>query len=354
MKIIPRYIGTTVIRLTLLVLLVVLGMEFFISIIGEFTDIGHGTYGLLQALQYVALSLPNNLYSLFPMIGLIGSLMGLGSLATTSELVVMRTAGVSVFSIIWAVLKAALLLVIVVTFIGEFIAPSAQQIADKEKVVAESNGQAAKTAQGVWFKNGNTFIRVTTVLPNMQMQGITAYQFDQDRRLQSVFSADQGQYAKGQWTLQNVQQTTFTGQQLVSQTIPSEVWNIELNSRILGVTSDNTSEMNLLDLFHYINDKKRSGLTATGYSLAFWQRLFQPIATVVMIFLAIPFIFGPLRSVTMGVRIVTGAVLGFAFYLLNQFFGPFSLVYQIPPIIGAGLPIILFAGFAIFLMRRVK
>ena len=53
---------------------------------------------------------------------------------------------------------------------------------------------------------------------------------------------------------------------------------------------------------------------------------------------ALSFIFGPLRSVPMGVRVVTGISFGFVFYVLDQIFGPLTLVYGIPPIIGALLP----------------
>lgn len=95
-------------------------------------------------------------------------------------------------------------------------------------------------------------------------------------------------------------------------------------------------------------------MSASTFKLAFWQRLVQPFAALVMIMLAIPFIFGPLRSVTMGLRIVTGAAVGFAFYLLNQFFGPFCLVYQIPVFLGAILPTLFFAGLGFWLLKRVR
>jgi len=82
----------------------------------------------------------------------------------------------------------------------------------------------------------------------------------------------------------------------------------------------------------------------------FWQRLFQPLATLVMICLAVPFIFGPLRTGTMGLRILSGVIVGFGFYILNQFFGPFSMVYQFPPLLAAGLPTLLFATLGVGLL----
>ena len=68
--------------------------------------------------------------------------------------------------------------------------------------------------------------------------------------------------------------------------------------------------------------------------------------------MALSFIFGPLRSVAMGVRVVTGISFGFIFYVLDQIFGPLTLVYGIPPIIGALLPSASFFLISLWLMMR--
>ena len=63
-------------------------------------------------------------------------------------------------------------------------------------------------------------------------------------------------------------------------------------------------------------------------------------------------IFGPLRSVPMGVRVVTGISFGFVFYVLDQIFGPLTLVYGIPPIIGALLPSASFFLISLWLLLK--
>lgn len=354
MKLLSRYIISTMIRFNLLVLVIVLGMEFFILLIGEFTDIGHGNYGLLQAVLYVVMSLPANVYSLFPMCGLLGSLIGLGLLGSHSELVVMRVSGVSVWQIIFSVLKAALILIIIVTIVGEWIAPASQHWANREKILAESAGQATESAGGIWVKYNDAFINIQHVSQTMRLEGITEYQFNPGRQLVMALYAKAAEKKQGKWLLYDAQVSYFSAQGVQSEKLSTMKWPIEINSRILGVSRGNLSEMNLWELFNYILYRHHNALSSGLFVLSFWQRLLAPISSLIMIFLAVPFIFGPLRSVTMGVRIVTGAALGFTFYLLNQFFGPVSLVYNIPPIIGASLPTILFALLAIYFMRRTK
>ncbi len=55
-----------------------------------------------------------------------------------------------------------------------------------------------------------------------------------------------------------------------------------------------------------------------------WSKIFQPLSVAVMMLMALSFIFGPLRSVPMGVRVVTGISFGFIFYVLDQIFGPLT------------------------------
>ena len=59
-------------------------------------------------------------------------------------------------------------------------------------------------------------------------------------------------------------------------------------------------------------------------------------------------------SVPMGVRVVTGISFGFLFYVLDQIFGPLSLVYNMPPVLGALLPSMLFLLISVYMLLKRK
>jgi lipopolysaccharide export system permease protein len=353
MGILDRHIGKTIIGSTLVVVLVLLGMQSFIEFVTELQDIGKGNYGVLQALVYVPLSLPKDLYQLFPVAGLIGSLIGLGRLASQSELIVMRAAGVSKMQITCAVIKATIVMLIFATAIGEIVAPPAKKFAENYKTSAESGRDALQPRQGVWLRDGNNFIHINTVTPKGQLQGIVRYQFQQQHLLLASV-ARLGMFQEGQWVFTKVRQTEFFNHHTVTQNFAQQIWPVSFDPNLLGLVSIQTDQATLLDLHNYINYLKGSGLLASQYQFALWKRLLQPFATLVMICLAIPFIFGPLRTVTMGLRILIGVVIGFGFYTLNEFFGPFSMVYQIPPIWAASIPIVLFGIIDAFLLWRIR
>jgi lipopolysaccharide export system permease protein len=84
-----------------------------------------------------------------------------------------------------------------------------------------------------------------------------------------------------------------------------------------------------------------------------WVRFFTPLATGGMILLALPFVFGSLRAVTIGQRVMLGSVIGIVFYLVNGMFSRLGLIYDIAPVVSAGTPTLLVYLIWFFLMRRV-
>lgn len=354
-NLLPSYVIATVVRFTLLAWVIILGVDFFILLLGELQNIGQGDYGIGQAFLYAIYTLPNSQYQLFPMVVLLGNLVGLGMLGNNAELLIMRAAGMSVWQITRYAMLGSLGLLLIMMVIGEGIAPQLQYQANQNRLVAESGGQAAHTSQGVWLKKGHDFIRINRVTHHQQLRNVTVYQFNQQLKLLSIWHAQKGKRnQRGEWQLSNVDVTQLTEQGTVVKHHKQKIWHIDLHNRLIGSNIDQDSEMSLWHLYDYIKISRQDGLAVVKPRLDFYQRLLKPISALVMVLLAIPFIFGPLRTVTMGVRIVTGCVFGFAFYLLNEFFGPFSLIYQVPPLLGASLPTIVFLVIAGALLSRVR
>jgi lipopolysaccharide export system permease protein len=354
MKLIDRYLATTIIHTTLIVLAMLIGVTIFISLIQEINDIGNGSYGFLAALEYVFLTLPQQVYSFFPMAMLVGVSMGLGLLANHSELTVLRASGVSLAKITWAVMKAAIFLLIIATIIGEWLGPITDHFAENQKTALTSKGQAIETSQGTWIRDGQNFLYINSITKNRHLQGISRYQFDKQGNLVEVSYAQNGDYQQGVWVMQNVVTSHISVKQVTTSSEASTKWQLSVKPKVLRISAVDPSEMSLKELVEYLSYLKQNNLNRDTYALAFWQRVLQPLATLIMVWLAIPFVFGSLRTISMGVRMMMGIMLGFTFYLLNEFFGPLSIVYRLSPFLAALIPMLLFAVGAYFLQRRVR
>lgn len=349
-----RYIIKTVITATLLVLVVLLGLQVFIALMAEAGDIGDGEYGILQAIIYVCLKLPQNLYLIFPLAGLIGSLLGLGILANNSELTIMRASGMSSWKITGSVMLAAIVMMVAVTIIGEWIAPLSDHYAELRKSAEQSGGQVLMTRQGVWLREGNNFIHIAQILPGDRLSGISRYEFNDKHQLIRASQAKTAYYKQKYWVVNDVATSVLTKTQVTNQFAPQQHWQLSLRPELLNVTNIKPKEMNLLRLYEYMAYRHKNGLHPNQYNLAFWQRVYRPLSILVMMFLAIPFIFGSLRNATMGLRILTGIMVGFSFYILEQLGASLSLLYQLPLGIVTLTPTIIFILPAVWLLRRVR
>ncbi len=355
MRIIERYIGTTVLWSVAMIFFIFLGLTLFVTFVSELSDIGTADYGVWQAFVYVLRLMPHQIYSVFPVIILIGSLMGLGVLANHSELVVMRASGLSILQMMAAILRIGVVLLVVITLMGEVAGPYLKRLGDVERELLESGGQTLDTNQGVWVRSLDNFIHISEVLDHEHFRHVTVYQFDKHHRLSLVISAERAEYVNGHWWMYDIEQSVFEGERVTSQHTREAVWSIDLKPDLFQMGFVEAGSMNLVRLWYFIQYREMNGLQSSTYTVEFWKRVYQPLATLVMMFLAIPFIFfGSSRSVTMGFRIVLGIIVGVLFFIFNELLGQISVVYRIPAPIAAFLPILLFAGIGVLMVRRVR
>jgi lipopolysaccharide export system permease protein len=352
MIILNRYVMSTLIKATLLILLVFVGFEVFILMATQLNSLGKGSYTIWQAFLYILLTLPQETYLLFPVAGLLGMLAGFSWLANHSELIVMRTAGVSPLQILKYALQAGILMIILMMLIGEGIAPKAKLFAEKRKLIEMSAGQVLKTSSGLWLRQGQDFYYIKTIYSAHYIAEVSRYTFEHQQLIRTD-SAKEGYYQGGAWQMRHVKESYINDQKITAAVLPHAVWNLDINPHLLSISQRSPEEMSLFQLSDLINYQNRSHLISHTEQIAFWQRICQPFSILVMMFLAIPFVFGPLRSVTTSLRLVLGVIVGFAFYLSNELFPPLSQVLDFPPVIAAILPPLVFGVLGIILFRRI-
>jgi len=353
MRTLDRYIGRSVILSFLVTLVILVALVGFITLMDELGDVGTGEYRVKDAFLYVLLVLPRRAYEVFPMAVLLGSLVGLGTLANNSELVAMRAAGVSLARIIGSVLKAGVLVMLVVVLIGEVVAPNTEQFAERMRAGKMSNQITLKSQYGFWARDGGSFVNIRQILPGSQLRDIYIYEFDEGRELRVSTHADFAQFSDGRWLLRGIRQTRFLADRVESRELGEATWESLLNPDILNVVVVRPTMLPVWGLYQYIDFMHDNGQEATTYEVAFWSKVIMPLVTLVMVFLAVPFVFGVLRSVGIGQRIFAGSLLGLAFFLLNKVLGHMAVVYSLNPLFAAAVPGLLFLGIGFWFVRRV-
>lgn len=352
MNVIDRYIGRAMLYSTLLVFAVLIGLFTFFEFIDKLDDVGRAEFGMWDVLSYLVLTLPKKAYELFPMAALLGTTMALSTLAVDSELIALRAAGVSLLRIVAAVAKTGLLFVLLAVIIGEGVAPASEQLAQRNRAEAMRVG-IQQDNNSIWLREGDSFVNIGEVLPDFSILRVNIYQFDQYNQLRNQVYAERAVYEGGRWRLQRVSQSRIAADRIGIRNEAEQQWLSGVDPDVLGVFAVKPESLSAWSLFRYIRHLSRNHQDTARYELALWYKLIAPLSTGVMVILAIPFVFTQPRSAGMGFRLFIGIMIGLAFFVLNRGFGFYSLLYGLPPVLGAILPTVAFFLLALFLLRRV-
>lgn len=332
--------------------LVILDVFFaFISEVGKTNEL----YSTAQAIVYLVYTLPGRFYEFFPTSILVGTLLGLGNLAANSEFTAMRAAGLSIRRIIFSVLKLGLLLAIGIFIVGEWLVPAADLQARNFKAHLKNKNIVLVGGAGLWIKENKRIIHVGSVISRKQISDISIYTFNDDHTgLESLTTSTGATATDKGWTLNNMENTIFS-KRLIHKSQEDSVFKEDfLGTDILDVATVSPNQLSSSALNKIIKHQKANHLKTGKYELIFWKRYSVPLSALVMLILAMPFLFGSARGGGAGQRVFIGIVVGIVFYLANRLINELGVVNGFSPIVSAFLPLTIFFLIGIFSISRIR
>ncbi|MCC6533189.1 MAG: LPS export ABC transporter permease LptG [Burkholderiales bacterium] len=339
MTLIRRYLVKEVFSATAFVFAALVSLFALFDLIRELKDLGQGNYRLPQIIGYVLLSMPGHVYELFPIAVLIGTIFALAQLASNSEYTVIRVSGVSVQRFAAVLAQIGIALAIANFLVGEFIAPAAEQAAQRLRVRATTGVVASDFRSGLWVKEARSFVNVQQPLPDASLKGVRIYEFDQDYRLRSISHAQSGHYQKDdRWLLSDVVKTVFEDTRTRVERLEHTYWVSVLTPAILDVLLVDPEQRSARDLFYYVQHLRENRQQSARFEIALWTKFTYPLAVVVMMVLALPFAHVQRRAGGIGAKVFTGIMLGLGFHLLNRLVGYVGSIFDWPVALSATLP----------------
>ncbi|HGG61248.1 MAG TPA: LPS export ABC transporter permease LptG [Gammaproteobacteria bacterium] len=351
-RIVDRYLLTQIAGGVLLTMLVLVGIDAFISFINELDEVGRGDYGFSQAASYILFTLPRRIYDYAPTAVLIGGLLSLGGMAAQNEVTALRAAGLSVWGFVGSILKIGVLFVLIIFLVGELAAPAGSRHGQQLKSKMLSGKAAVSRQGGVWIRHKDLFVRSRVILDGQSILDLDIFRFDGLRLVEAVHAGSAERMDNG-WLLKNLARAKIGENGIVKSHSDSEVWPELVARNLFEVLSVNPSEMGMTDLYAYTRYLEDNALDSGAYKLAFWNRFVVPLSSIVMLLLALPFVFSSQRSGGAGQRLFIGVLLGIGYFLSSRLLNQLGLVYGLPPFLAAILPPTLFLLLAWFLLRRV-
>lgn len=345
-----RYVARQVLGAILVVQLVLLGLDVIIAYIEDLGDVG-GNYSALDVLIYLGMRLPWRFYQYAPVAVLIGALIGLGSMASSNELTVMRAAGRSLGRIVISVLQPVLLVIVCVLAVAEYVSPYTEQAAEAWRLEQRQGDGAVLTSRGGWQIEGQSFYRLGAIRADNVVIDLTRYRFE-DRQLREVSHARRARYNGEQWQLEEVAITRFLGNRSEAIHRDTQVWDtrltpLELDRLLRDIDSQAPSE-----LYAYARYLEAQQLSADEPWLHFWQKALMPLTMASLVLIAVSFVFGPLRSVAAGTRVFYGVITGLLFKYTQDLLAPVSTLFGFSPLWAVLVPTLVCAVIGSYFLYR--
>jgi lipopolysaccharide export system permease protein len=355
MSLLDRYIVRTVLGAVMLVMAVLLVLGGLFVFISQQGDIGVGHYTVADALWYTLLNLPQQVYQLLPITALIGSLIGFGQLARSSELTVIRATGVSLARLSGTALLAAALLIAFEGLIGEFVAPQLQEAANQQKAFSQFNSVGFGGGTGAWVRDGDLILNVARQSGSRQFAGMQVFQLSPQHTLLAIGHAVSATAAGNhKWLLGGYMESRFTDDRVTTSAPGQKVLQSHVTAGFLGLAVQDPEQLTIEALWQVIAYYRSNSLDARQYLFAFWSKIARTVAIAFSVLLAIPFVLGSLRSAGAGTRTMLGLVIGIAFFLLQRLIESGTIVFNLDPVILAWLPTALLATVTLLLLARAR
>lgn len=358
MKKIDRYIVAHILGLTAIVALGLISIYTFISFVADIDETGQGSFGVQQLVAYSLMMMPDGVYTLMPIIAMLGTLMGLGVLAAQGELSAMRAAGISLMRIGGATLVAGILLGLLCLVLGDWLAPAGIRSAEAYRSAARFGIQPGLTGKPVWLRDGDHVFHIQRLLAEDHIADVEVFTLSPDMSLRSAMRISEGRYVKGldrgAWQFTGVHRTDFAGNSARGAELDRMEWSGGLSPEVLHLfvlESDTLSAPGLVRLIAYLDENR---LDAAEYRLALWRKLVAPFTVMAMMLFAVPFVLGPLRNTGAGQRLLVGVLIGVIFYVINEVTASLGQLYAWPPLLAAGLPTAALAGFGLFRLSTAR
>ena len=326
----------------------------FFDFIQEIGDLGKGSYGIIQAISFVILSIPGHIYEVVPLAVLIGSMYTIGQLSHNSELNVLRASGYSIKKIAWSLMYVGILFSFFTVLIGDFIAPHSEKSAQQIKIISTNSSVSQEFSSGFWIKDGDNFVNIENVLPDSSLEQIHIYEFDENFNLRTIVNAKNGSFKKGEWKLKDIKQTILDKDSVKTKTIESGSWKSLMRPEMMNALIISPQKMSSINLLKFINYLKKNNQKSTKFEVALWEKLIHPLMPLVMIIFAIPFGFLQERSGGKFFKMFVGIIIGIVYQILNTMIRHLSLLNDWQPFISSLIPTLIFLSIGIFLINKFE
>ncbi len=330
-------------------LIVLTSIDVFFSFTAELKYLNQGTYDIATLSKYILLNLPKSITIMFPYAMLIGAMLSLGTMASDYEFVAMQSAGISISKIISFILIQSFLVSVVFYTLSDQLIPQYSSKAENKKNIA-LNKKIIFQRNGIWFKDKQSFIRINEIYSQNTLKVITKYDYNKNNELTTIHRIKEAINDGKNWILRGVEEINISKIPVTKKIHDELILDVFIDKNLIMIKTDKSESLSLSDVIKNISYLEENNLDSDIQKKIFWEKIFQPFSAVIMLFLALPFIFGKLRSTQTSKRIIVGVFIGIGFFIISSILPNLGMILGLNPFINVLLThmIFIFVGNYLF------
>jgi lipopolysaccharide export system permease protein len=349
MIILDRYIMIGFAKGMVPVMLLLLALFSFVALAAELEQVGQGAYTVVDALAVVFYTTPRRMVDLLPVTALMGGLMGLGAMANHQELIAIRASGMSKARMARPVFLATLVTAIIVVVMQSWLVPLTElEAADLRARSLAGTGPVIEGDKQIWTWSGRSIVHVGGVRYNRILTGVEIYDMDDKGNLARLTEAARATIAGADtWLLEEVRHTRLDGMTATERWLDRDEYSGLLSETQANILVLPVEVLSPHDLVRNIRHLRQNGLDTHHFRVIFWQQFSVPLAVIAMGLLSLPLLVGSTRTISASQRILTGGMIGIAFYLVQQVTGHLAGLFSLMPGVTIMTPVLLLLGGAV-------
>ena len=358
MTLVDKYLTREIIKCLALVLSVVVGLYVIVEFFNKADNFMEAGLSIARLIRYLQLKLPQIIIQITPVAMLLAVLIALGAMNKNNEIIALRCAGVSVYYLLRSVLTIALVSSIVIFFISETVVPITISRANRIWLMEVKNKPAvASRKKDIWIKGHRSIYFIQYFNPkNQSISGVILNFFDNDFKLTRRVDASQGMYEQGKWVFYDtMEQVLDNASELYQvQFHDQQTIDVDFLPEDLMRVFKRSEEMNVAELYRYIQEVEQEGYDATAFRVDFQARFAYPVLSVVVCIVAIGIAVRRKGRESSSFSIVFGAVVMFLYWVMHGFCLSLGYGGLLPPIISAWISNIIFSCYAVLNLMNAE
>lgn len=357
MPILARYISKEFLKTLFLSLSAFVAIYLVVDVFQGIRMIMEYKPALHLVFRLYMLKIPNIISQVIPVVVLLSTLLSLGLLSRNSEIIAMKSSGISLYRIVSPILVMAFVISLLSFLSNEYIVP----YTNREVKFIETVHIRKKTPKGffkqnkIWYRSDNAIYNIQLFDPELNlMKGITIYYIGDGFRLARRIEAREARWEGRAWKFYDAIENIFNNGSITSNSYKELTLKLPESPKAFKTEERVSEEMGFGELWDYIKRLRGEGYDTTRFVVDLHSKLSYPFTSLIMAFIGIPFALKSGRTSGIALGVGISVLIGFGYWMIMSFGLSLGRVGALPPLMAAWGANVVFGFTGALMMMKVE